>query len=54
MDLAGEGVCCPPRRVAATSSFLKDKYLYDTQLPACLHAARHIARLAFHEQRFHY
>lgn len=26
----------------------------DTQLPARLHTAHHTARLAFHEQKFHY
>lgn len=45
---------CPSRPVAAAASFVNAKSLHDTQLPACLHAAHRIARLAFHEQKFHY
>lgn len=54
LGIVEEGECCPSTPVAAAASFVNTKSLYDTQLPACLHAAHRIARLAFHEQKFHY
>lgn len=54
LGIIAEGECCPSTPVAAAASFVNTKSLYDTQLPACLHAAHRITRLAFHEQKFHY
>ena len=54
VGIVEEGERCPLRPVAAAASFVNAKSLHDTQLPACLHAAHRIARLAFHEQKFHY
>lgn len=54
VGIVEEGERCPSRPVAAAASFVNAKSLRDMQLPACLHAAHRIARLAFHEQKFHY